>query len=241
MVGKEPNPKRCLVDGCDRKVRALGYCSAHYERIKKGVGLRPDKAIKKSVSSVTDAQLAEAVKLTKSWGSLLVCLGFAIMSGGRKRLQSRVIALGLDISHFPVQKPRVKCLVEGCEVMSHAKGYCSTHYGFLVRNGHPLKKIITKKKRYDSCGYVLLDQNGHPFVTSKGGRIFEHRLVMSEKLGRALLSHEQVHHKNLQRQDNRVENLELWSTNQPKGGRVKDLIAWAKEILSVYGDDENLY
>ncbi len=64
---------------------------------------------------------------------------------------------------------------------------------------------------------------------------------MSETLGRALYSHEQVHHKNSQRSDNTPANLELWSKNQPIGGRVKDLIVWAKEIIALYGDDENQY
>ena len=57
---------------------------------------------------------------------------------------------------------------------------------------------------------------------------------MSEFLGRPLLPHENVHHKNGDRSDNRLANLELWSTHQPPGQRVKDKIAWAKEIIELY-------
>ena len=59
---------------------------------------------------------------------------------------------------------------------------------------------------------------------------------MKEILGRDLLRHETVHHKNGVRHDNRPENLELWSTSQPYGQRVEDKAAWAKEILELYGD-----
>lgn len=236
-----PKIKLCAVDSCSRETKALGFCSAHYERLKKGAGLNPDKPLRRSAHLITDDQLRNAAKSTTSWRGLLTYLGFATMSGARKRIQNRVRKLKIDTSHFPVQKPRTQCLVTGCSEKSHAKGYCSRHYGFLIRNGDPLKRFITGKKRYDSSGYIMLDRKNHPFVTSPNGRIFEHRFIMSEKLGRALLPHEQVHHKNSQRQDNRIENLELWSTNQPIGGRVKDLINWAKEILALYGDDENSY
>jgi hypothetical protein len=82
-------------------------------------------------------------------------------------------------------------------------------------------------------GYVLVLMRDHPRAT-KNGYTFEHILVLESVLGRLLEPGETVHHLNGVKDDNRPENLELWTRPQPSGIRVSDAIAWAHEILRRY-------
>ena len=65
-------------------------------------------------------------------------------------------------------------------------------------------------------GYIKVWQRGHANA-KKDGYILEHRLVMSNYLGRPLKKGEFIHHRNGNRKDNRIENLQLVTGVNHKG------------------------
>lgn len=221
----------CSYSECESPASRRGWCNAHYQRwLKHGdpaLGGRP-RIARDPECSVDDCKAP-----VKARG--LCSAHYWRQNTGRPLTPVKVRT-----------EPKI-CKVDGCERNAKARGYCNAHYRRFSLYGDPLasaprvKRVTARgsgpgKERRTEQGYVILHWPEHPNARADG-KVFRHTVVMSEHLGRPLLPTENVHHRNGIRDDNRIENLELWTKVQPPGRRVADAIAYANQIIERYGTD----
>lgn len=140
----------------------------------------------------------------------------------------RLFARGMCTLHYSRWRKSgqaTPCPVGGCARFVATAGYCNRHYLRLHRHG-ATEPMPVPRARKDGRGYL--------YVRDSGANRLLHRVVMEAHLQRPLARHESVHHKSGDRADNRITNLELWSSSQPSGQRIADKLAWARQIIADY-------
>ena len=92
------------------------------------------------------------------------------------------------------------------------------------------QSITHRLRLRNKKGGGWLESNGYKRVVIKGRRTSIHRLVVEEKIGRQLTKYEQVHHRNGDKLDNRIENLEIV--------KISDHLRLHKTKYPILGDFE---
>lgn len=139
-----------------------------------------------------------------------------------------------------------KC-IKGCDRPTLCRGLCNSCYRKIHYLEHEKNRRYPngiQRQRESPIGTFKVNGQRYTFIKVGKGKsglsrdwVLYHRYIMEQFLGRKLESFENVHHLNGDRSDNRIENLELWVTKQPKGQRPKELVEYAKWILKQYKNE----
>lgn len=229
----EPGLKQCIVDGCEMVAEALGRCHGHYQRVIRSSPLSDDDPLER--------------KRGRSRCSVNGCDRAAKRRGMCDAHAARVKKYGDPHADRPLRphnrkspQPTQRCSVDGCRQPMLTQNLCKTHlkrkrkYGD-VQADKPIRTVRGLGTIHRGYRYVPVPKADRHLMNGRQTAP-EHRLVIARHLGRPLTSEESVHHLNGDRLDNRIENLELWSGSQPRGQRLSDKIAHARELLERYGD-----
>jgi HNH endonuclease len=215
-------PKVCAVADCERAHYSRSYCEMHYRRALRNGGRLPPEVDRRSQPCAVE-----------------VCEHMAEAKGFCHGHYQRLLRTGTVMPTSLNNVPRT-CSVDGCNRPHKAKGFCPAHYKRVLVTGDPQPTVpIRRANRMRGegtikHGYLVVPVPEDLRHLSDAATTHQHRLIMAQAIGRALLPDEQVHHRNGDRLDNRLSNLELWSTSHPSGARIEDLIEFAYMILIRY-------
>jgi hypothetical protein len=217
-VAKAGPVRLCSIDDCGQQARRQGWCGTHFKRWAR----YGDPLTMRRAAPVRDHPETCSVE---------GCDRLYYARGWCSRHYSRWLYKGDPLvmsRNAPGQMS--PCRVDGCTRHSKSFGWCDLHYRRWLRTGDPTK-ILRRE-----AGSGSVKRNGYMAICVDGKQRLEHRVVMEGLLGRPLRPDGTVHHRNGRRDDNRPENLELWSSSHPSGQRVEEKVRWAREILRLYGD-----
>lgn len=218
---------RYSVENCNResKTKNQPLCNSHYRRLLK----------------TGDVKATVPVKLFGQPKAICCINGCDRVVKGRGYCQPHLNRVKKGLSKEEIEKPIGKrnryqsgqlCEVPNCESLAAKNKLCARH-NTRVRTGNP---VGTAERLRNEDGRGRYKKRGYVYVPNPdgGNPVFEHRVIMERFLGRKLTKGEFVHHRNGVRDDNRIENLELWDRHHPPGQRVSDKLAYYKEFIALH-------
>lgn len=260
VTRSEAKPKKCMVADCLRSHSAKGMCDLHYKRARHGIPLSrkllPKIPAAGLICSVQGCDQRRKARGLCNMHYLRCYVGSGDLAPSRKLVSTKgfcsisdchkpITQRGLCSRHYTEQRRIDKlarglsCSVVGCDAAPEARGLCLKHY-HRDRTLGVTELPPVKQRTLNNQGYILLlvpvgTPGSYGKQVGRFTRILEHRFVMQQHLGRPLLKTEQVHHRDGNRTNNAIENLELKTTAHGPGITIPDTLKAAKETLKLYG------
>ena len=261
-VTQHSRNKKCSLDGCNRPHKAKGLCELHYRRRKSDIA--PDKPLKgygkkctlegcnreffaKGLCRIHYGRKQQGIRLDKPIPECAKVEKLCAHEGCNRPARTRLYCSlhhtrnerGLPMDDpLRYSTPVKECTVEGCSKRVWSQGYCNPCHKKRAKellNQTDVKDWVLGKEHHTrQDGYVMVNV---VLAGNMKASILEHHYVMAKHIGRPLTPTENVHHLNGTRDDNRIENLELWDKSQPAGQRVADRVEWAVGLLNRYGEE----
>lgn len=224
-VGEDRPPRKnkkdlptCIESGCTSTVWSTYHirCSVHQRRVDRTGDARPEDPPRevRSEPVTCAAKSCDLIATSKGWCGIHYSRDY----------HRGDIAEDIPVS-WHSRKFGEECLEEGCIRQAIKRYLCASCYARRYRDGIPMpeRELVPY---YGTSGYLYIHVDGKP--------ILHHRYVWEQHYQMKLQSGQNIHHINGMRDDNRIENLELWDTSQPRGQRVLDKLNWAVEMLCRY-------
>jgi len=231
----EYSGEKCKVIGCDLliAIKNKQLCSKHYGRVNPIKSTKPTR-----INPIFICKNSLCERHVKREGLLcpkhnVIALDLRCNVEGclnyRRRTKSIMCSYHIELKRRATLIN--KCTIDGCIRIEQTSSLCGFHYKRKRDTGstgsvNPIKAPAGSGSLKD--GYIIKTINGKQ-------NIYEHRHVMSQKIGRPLFSFENIHHKNGNKADNRIENLEIWISKQPPGQRVVDMISYLVDTAESVG------